>query len=159
MNNKTIVLILAGILIVGVSAGASRWKRNEQPTGHAAETSFSQPSGATSISQARENTDNGVTVVVTPPDLSNTSTVWNFDVVMSTHVQELGGYDLGKMATLVDDQGKTYKPISWTPDAKEGHHIGGTLSFDRIPTSTKSVTVKIVGIVGDGERVFQWNSK
>lgn len=153
------LLVIAGILIVGAGVASYEWDQaridKEGSVEHVAE---SGPSGATSApsSQVRENADNGVAVVVSPPDFSNT-TPWNFDVVMSTHVQELGGYDLKKMATLIDDTGKIYAPISWQPDAKEGHHIGGSLQFDRVALNAKGITLKIVGIGGTGERVFQWN--
>jgi hypothetical protein len=164
MNNKIIPLIIAAALIIGAGVAAYGWNQvrvdKEGTVEHVAEAG---PSGAVSVpsasSQVRENADNGVTVIVTPPDFSNTTTPWNFDVVMSTHVQELGGYDLVKMATLVDDAGKTYTPISWQPDAKEGHHIGGSLQFDRVALNSKSITLKIGGVGGTEERIFQWSIK
>lgn len=108
--------------------------------------------------QVRENSDSGITVVVTPPDFATGAAMWNFDVVMSTHMYELGGYDLKTMATLVDATGKTYKAVSWKPDAKEGHHIGGTLQFDRIVVHPKDIIVlNIVGVGTAGDRVFQWS--
>lgn len=94
---------------------------------------------------------NGVTIVVTPIDPYSDVDTLSFDVVLSTHVQELGGYDLAKLARLVDGEGRILAPISWSPDATEGHHIGGRLQFSRPVTSSILLTIE-----ADGERSFRW---
>lgn len=94
-----------------------------------------------------------VTVVVTPLDLSPQSVEWKFDVGMNTHSVELD-QDMTKVAVLVDDQGKEYKPLAWTGPTG-GHHREGTLTFTRITPTPKSVALKITGIAGV-VRSFVW---
>lgn len=94
-----------------------------------------------------------VTVVVTPLDLSLNSKKWKFDVGMNTHSVELD-QDMIKIAVLVDNQGKEYKPIKWEGPIG-GHHREGVLIFNQITPSPKSVELKISGIKGV-VRTFVW---
>ncbi|OGJ05939.1 hypothetical protein A2554_00955 [Candidatus Nomurabacteria bacterium RIFOXYD2_FULL_35_12] len=94
-----------------------------------------------------------VTVVVTPIDLSLNSKEWIFDVGMNTHSVELD-QDMTKIAILVEDQGKEYKPISWEGPVG-GHHREGMLIFNQITPNPKSVELKISNI-GDVVRSFVW---
>lgn len=94
-----------------------------------------------------------VSVVVTPIDLSPQSAEWKFDVGMNTHSVELD-QDMSKVAVLIDEQGKEYKPLAWTGPTG-GHHREGTLTFARITPTPKSVTLKITGIA-DVVRSFVW---
>ena len=95
-----------------------------------------------------------VTVVVTPLDLSAQSTGWKFDIGMSTHSVELD-QDPVQMATLIDDKGNVYKPISWEGAGPGGHHREGVLRFNRITPIPKSVELKISNI-GGVIRSFVW---
>lgn len=97
-----------------------------------------------------------VTVVITPLDLSSQSAEWKFDVGMNTHVVELD-QDMTKVAVLIDDQGKEYKPLTWEGPTG-GHHREGTLTFARITPAPKSVELKITGIA-DVVRSFVWQFK
>lgn len=94
-----------------------------------------------------------VNVVITPLDLSPQSAEWKFDVGMSTHSVELD-QDMTKIAVLVDDQGKEYKPLAWAGPTG-GHHREGTLTFARITPTPKSIELKITGIA-DVVRTFVW---
>lgn len=106
---------------------------------------------------SKTNDENGVTVTITPLRVSSEVETWEFDVVLSTHVQELGGYDLTKLVTLVDEDGNAFKPSAWSPDATEGHHIGGILKFDRPTTAPGLIEVRIQGVGGVDERNYSWN--
>lgn len=101
--------------------------------------------------------ENGVTVTITPLLVSPDAATWEFDVVLSTHVQELGGYDLAKLATLADENGNEFKPLSWSPDATEGHHIGGVLKFDRLASKPARIEIKVAEIGTVTERSFRWD--
>ena len=94
-----------------------------------------------------------VTVAVTPIDLSLNSKEWKFDIVMDTHSVELD-QDMIKIATLLDDKGKEYKPLKWDGPAG-GHHREGVLIFNQITSNPKSVELKISNI-GDVVRSFTW---
>src|SRR3989344_6048305 len=86
-----------------------------------------------------------VTVVVTPLDLSPNSKEWKFDVVMNTHSVELD-QDMVKVAVLVDDNGKKYKPLRWEGSETGGHHREGVLIFNQTTPTPKSIELKISGI-------------
>lgn len=158
MNNK----ILAGVGVFVVLAGSGAYiVRHRQrtavfPDGN---TRTVESSGFDTPSRypTRENNDANISIFVTPEDLSQKGSSWDFDVIMSNHMYDLGIYDLSKLATLTDDTGKTHRPISWSPDAKEGHHVGGKLTFNRLDPISKQVKLTIVGIGGAGGRVFQWS--
>ena len=94
-----------------------------------------------------------VSVVITPLDLSPQSAEWKFDVGMNTHSVELD-QDMTKIAVLVDDQGKEYKPLAWAGPTG-GHHREGTLTFARITPTPKAIELKITGIA-DVVRTFVW---
>lgn len=94
-----------------------------------------------------------VTVVVTPIDILSQSKEWKFDVGMNTHSVELD-QDMTKIAVLVDDQGKEYKPTAWNGPVG-GHHREGVLMFNKIMPIPKSLELKISGI-GGVVRNFTW---
>ena len=96
-----------------------------------------------------------VTVIVTPIDILSQSKEWKFDVGMNTHAVELD-QDMTKIAVLVDDQGKEYKPIAWEGPIG-GHHREGVLIFKQINPASKSVELKIKDIGGVAERLFKWD--
>lgn len=125
---------------------------NPKPISNSAQVN----SQATSTQQKWEtkiNEQANVTVVVTPLDLSPQSAEWKFDVGINTHVVELD-QDMTKVAVLVDDQGKEYKPLAWAGPTG-GHHREGVLTFTRITPTPKSIELKITGIA-DVVRSFVW---
>ncbi|MEK7219169.1 MAG: hypothetical protein AAB687_00650 [Patescibacteria group bacterium] len=95
-----------------------------------------------------------VTVIVTPSDVSSQSKEWKFDVVMDTHSVELD-QDMVKVAVLVDDNGKKYKPLRWEGGEAGGHHREGVLIFTPIipyPQDIKLIIRDITNI----QRSFSW---
>ncbi len=82
-----------------------------------------------------------------------------FHVAMNTHSVDLDDYDLGELATLRDDSGNEYQPVSWESEPG-GHHRSGTLVF-RLPDSLRQgkaeyVEVVIRSVAGIDERVLKW---
>ena len=76
---------------------------------------------------------------------------------MDTHSVELD-QDMIKIAIIVDDQGKEYKPIRWEGAEAGGHHREGVLIFSQITPTPKSVELKISSI-SDVVRSFIWQLK
>ncbi len=103
--------------------------------------------------ETKTDEQGGVSVAVTPTDISAESKEWQFAIVMNTHSIELD-QDLVKLAVLIDDQGKEYKPARWEGPTG-GHHREGTLVFEPVAPAPQSIELKINGIAG-AARVFTW---
>jgi len=104
---------------------------------------------------ARTSDDAGVRVVVTPKVYGPSAAVWEFSVVMDTHVKPLSE-NLTQAAILVDGAGRRYQPIAWQGDAPGGHHRKGVLQFARPPEMPKSIELQITGVGGVAMRNFRW---
>src|SRR3989339_744952 len=59
--------------------------------------------------ETKENTEGPVSVTVTPRNLEEGLTTWDFEMALDPHFPELN-YDLTSLVELVDDQGKIYQP-------------------------------------------------
>ncbi len=129
-------------------------KKESATTTNSARTTQKQ----TNNQQWEKKTDDqgGVTVVVSPLDISSQSKEWKFDISMNTHSVELD-QDLVKSTVLVDDEGNEYKPIRWDGPVG-GHHREGTLIFNPVAPIPKSIELKITGIA-DVMRTFTWQLK
>lgn len=125
--------------------------------------SASSPSNVTSPTQSsnsslesRENNEGPVVITVTPLNLKDNSSTWNFEIVLNTHSGSIDD-DLVAVSELVDDQEKLYKPVSWEGDNPGGHHRTGVLKFNPISPKPKSIELKIKNVGGVAERSFKWN--
>ncbi|MDP3956515.1 MAG: hypothetical protein Q8P97_00785 [bacterium] len=149
-------VVSVGVLFFALIAGVLIFYRDRTPL------SFPQADieiGAPSTPQkweSRTDDQSAVTITVTPIDISPQSKEWKFDIVMNTHSVELD-QDLTKSASLIDVQGKEYKPLNWEGTVG-GHHREGVLTFNRIMPAPQLITLKISG-VGDVERSFTWQLK
>lgn len=94
-----------------------------------------------------------VTVKVKPLNIQQNSNVWEFEVTLDTHSVELDT-DLAKDAVLIVN-GTEYPARSWTGDPPGGHHRKGVLAFQSL-SEANVVQLKIRGIGGVAERVFEW---
>ncbi len=101
--------------------------RGRLPRGRRLRTQAARPQGRPSLylRNVRQDAQASVTVEVTPA--GGTSGTLIFDVSMNTHSVELG-YDMTKIATLTDDQGRNYPAKSWD-GAAGGHHREGSLTL------------------------------
>ena len=104
---------------------------------------------------ARTSDEAGVRVVVTPKSYGPDATVWEFSVVMDTHIKPLSE-NLTQDAILVDGAGRRYEPTGWQGDAPGGHHRKGVLQFARPPEMPKSIELQITGVGGVAMRTFRW---
>lgn len=98
---------------------------------------------------------NNVAVAVQPVNISQESPEWRFDIRMDTHSVELD-HNLIDLVTLVDAQGKTYKPIAWQGSDAGGHHRENTLIFNPVTPFPETIEMHIEGIGGLESRIFRW---
>lgn len=102
------------------------------------------------------NSEGEVEVEVTPVEISESSDLWQFKIVLTTHNVELD-QDLTKVTLLFDDKGNIYQPVSWEGTPPGGHHREGILSFRSIKPQTLSLRLVIQNIGETKEREFTWN--
>lgn len=105
--------------------------------------------------EAQTNNQGNVEVKVEPLDVTKSSQNWKFKITLDTHSVELD-YDLTKKVTLVDEQGKELKPITWEGAGPGGHHREGTLKFRAVTPRPRLIELKIIGVGGVKERSFKW---
>lgn len=115
-----------------------------------------RPSWTAPAMTARTSDQAGVRVVVTPKALGAGVKVWEFDIVMDTHIKPLNE-NLVQVAALVDDAGRRYVPIAWQGDAPGGHHRKGILQFSAPAETPKSVELQISSVGGVEIRAFRWD--
>lgn len=106
----------------------------------------------------QKHSANGVTVAVTPVELTAGAKVWSFKVVLDTHSQDLSD-DLVTAAVLVDAQGREAKPTAWDGAAPGGHHRSGVLTFAAFEPSPQSVELRIARPGEAKARTFRWEVK
>lgn len=102
------------------------------------------------------NSEGEVEVEVTPVEISESSDLWQFKIVLTTHSVELD-QDLTKVTLLFDDKGNIYQPVSWEGTPPGGHHREGVLSFRSIKPQTPSLRLVIQNVGETKEREFTWN--
>jgi len=104
---------------------------------------------------ARVSTENGVTVTAKPGSLARDAKIWDFEIVLDTHSQDLGD-DLVKSAVLVDGEGRQYKPTAWDGAAPGGHHREGVLRFNPVSPPPQAIELQIRRPGEARPRVFRW---
>jgi hypothetical protein len=114
-------------------------------TGHAAAADLGPQS----------STAAGVTVKVTPKDVSPQAEVWQFAVAFDTHSQDLRD-DLAKTATLVDARGGRHAPLAWEGAPPGGHHRAGVLRFKGLHAQGEALELQILRPGEHAPRVFRW---
>ncbi|MHB8871473.1 MAG: hypothetical protein ACYC5G_03395 [Candidatus Doudnabacteria bacterium] len=96
-----------------------------------------------------------VLVKVTPVDLGRNANQWRFTVTFTTHSEELD-QDPMKAVSLIDDKGNVYNPLYWEGPGPGGHHIEGTMIFNKINPVPKYIELRIKDIGGVPERYLKW---
>lgn len=104
---------------------------------------------------ARSSSAAGVTVKVTPKDVSPQAAVWTFAVVLETHSQDLRD-DLAKTAALVDARGGRHAPLAWEGAPPGGHHRSGVLRFKGLGSQDGVLELQIHRTGEPAPRVFRW---
>lgn len=115
------------------------------------------PAAAAELS-AQKSSDRGVTVVVTPQNLSAGAKSWDFKIVLDTHIADLSD-DFVKTAVLLDGTGGKYAPVAWDGAAPGGHHREGVLRFKPLAPQSQAVELRIQRPGEPKPRVFTWRLK
>lgn len=124
--------------------------------GSSEETTSAPESATTNPALPQQTSQSGnVNLSVTPADISKTATTWTFRIVLDSQGPELTE-DLAAASVITDDAGKEFPAKGFDGNAPGGTHREGTLSFDAINPAPKSITLKIRGVGGIGERSFSW---
>jgi hypothetical protein len=103
----------------------------------------------------QKSTDRGVTVAVTPQDLTGDSGGWDFTIVLDTHSQDLND-DLMKSAVLRDGTGGQHAPVGWDGAGPGGHHREGVLRFKPVSPRPQAIELLITRPGEPGPRSFRW---
>ena len=103
----------------------------------------------------QKNSERGLTVDVTPLDLSAGAKTWDFKFVFDTHTQDLND-DLTKSALLFDPAANSPLPIAWDGAGPGGHHREGVLRFKPIVPRPASVELRIDRPGETMPRSFRW---
>ena len=103
----------------------------------------------------QKNSQSGVTVDVTPADLSAGAKTWDFNLVLDTHSQDLND-DLTKTAVLLDPSANSYVPVAWEGAGPGAHHREGVLRFKPIVPRPASVELRIQRVGETKPRSFRW---
>lgn len=106
----------------------------------------------------QKSTDRGVTVAITPQDLSGNAKTWDFKIVLDTHSGDLSD-DLLKTAVLLDGTGARHAPIAWDGAAPGGHHREGVLRFKAVSPQPQAIELRIARPGEPGPRSFRWQLK
>ena len=147
MKKPEIIIVVAALALGGILIFFS-------PNRQAPAAPVTEQVAAGSSLMTKTDEQASVTVVITPVDLSPTSKEWKFDIGMNTHTVPLD-QDMTKVGTLVDENGKEYKPLRWEGALPGGHHREGVLVFAAIIPMPKTITLKLTGI-GGVVRNFVW---
>ena len=106
----------------------------------------------------QKSSDRGVTVAVTPQNVSAGAARWDFKVALDTHSADLSD-DLVKSAVLLDGKGGQHAPVAWKGAAPGGHHRQGVLSFKPLGADVKNLELRIQRPGEPSPRVFRWQLK
>ncbi|MFA5802725.1 MAG: hypothetical protein WC911_09670 [Thermoleophilia bacterium] len=109
--------------------------------------------GSGYISQT--STAGDITVTATPGNLGEDASTWSFNITMDAGNGDLGE-DMLQAAVIVGTDGTETGPTAWEGDGPGGLHRQGVLKFDSLKPMPKSITLKIRGVGGIGERSFSW---
>jgi len=112
------------------------------------------PAGAAELA-TQKSADRGVTVEVTPSNLSAGAGTWDFNVVLDTHAGDLND-DLVKTAALLDDKGGRHVPVQWDGPGPGGHHREGVLKFKPVSPAPAAIELQIRRAGEADPRSFRW---
>ena len=101
---------------------------------------------------SKTNSQAGISFEATPLNFSFDQLV-KFEIKIDTHSGSLD-FDLTKISTLEDDNGKQYYPLEWQGSGGGGHHRSGILVFPKLENQPRLIRL----IIQDNfQRVFEWD--
>ena len=107
---------------------------------------------------AQHSSADGVTVTVTPQNISREAKSWEFKIVLETHSTDLSD-DLTKSAALIDERVIRYVPTGWEGAGPGGHHRTGVLRFKPISPQPQAMELRITRTGEAVPRSFKWQLK
>ena len=116
------------------------------------------PLYAAPVFEPRSSDAAGVSIVVKPKPVEAGAKVWDFDIIMNTHIKPLSE-DLTVVSVLVDGNGHRTKPITWQGDKPGGHHRRGVLQFPAPAGTPATFELQMTGVGGVDLRTFRWEVK
>jgi len=134
-------LFAGGMACAGVVLAAVSWGVMAQASPEAVTT--------------QSTSNQGVTVRVTPKAVGSPDSRWEFMVTLDTHSADLSD-DLTLSATLVTDEGRTFRPVSWQGAPPGGHHREGVLAFDVPAPRPGAIELRIARPGEAKPRIFRW---
>lgn len=115
---------------------------------------FALPSAIAAENLAPQRSSQAGVVIRVAPRIV-TGPVWEFDVALDTHSQDLSD-DLATSAALVADGQAPAKLRDWQGDPPGGHHRKGVLRFDAPKPASTAFEVRIQRPGEPAPRVFRW---
>lgn len=147
---NTVVIAAFAIIVVAVSIFSGQ---TNVSTTSAVASGATTKTTAPVASLTKTNTENGMTVAVTPK--RNIDGSWDFSVVIDNHVVDVT-QDMVAVSTLTDANGQVVSPQAWTGDPPGGHHRQGVLEFNALTSPPVSLTLRDLG--GVTARTFTWDN-
>lgn len=82
-----------------------------------------------------------------------------FKVYINTHQNKLAPYPIEKLAILKTSDGKEARLALWKViyESADYHHREGMLAFERIEDGPASISISLMDLPGQKERIFQWD--
>lgn len=147
----TYFIAIAFVVIALIYLSFSAYRRTNEKDGQ----NTVEPSLVQKQYETKTDAQGPVTVEVTP-QIFPEDRQWKFEMVLDTHSVELDQDPL-QVVVLIDDQGNTFKPISWDGPGPGGHHREGILIFEAIIPVPKYIELKIQNVGNIPERSLKWN--
>lgn len=145
--NNVVVVATFAIVVLAVSVFSGQTSRTSAPVASAADTA------AASTNLKKTNTENGMTVAVTPK--RNGDRTWDFTVAIDNHAVNVT-QDMVAVSSLADANGQAVQPKAWTGDPPGGHHRKGVLKFGALPAGGATLTIRDLGNIP--VRTFTWDN-
>ncbi len=146
--NNAVVAAAFVIVVAAVSIFFGRTSQSVTPVAVVGDAA-----GSPDASLTKTNTENGMTVAVTPQ--RNADGSWDFSVVVDNHAVNVS-QDMVAVSSLTDATGQVVTPQAWTGDPPGGHHRQGVLKFTGLTSLPVSLTIRDLG--GVPARTFTWDN-
>ncbi|EKD57324.1 MAG: hypothetical protein ACD_57C00344G0006 [uncultured bacterium] len=157
MKNPKAIFLIVGVIVIIIIIAILYSHHSDNSTLREDIPSSNQglSAGRQEVLSTQTNSEGQVTVKVTPKDLSQSSSSWDFEIVLDTHSGNLD-QNLTEISILIDDKENRFTPVAWEGDPPQGHHRSGILKFKRLSPKPKSIELRIEKMGDVNERSFKW---
>ena len=151
MNSRALVAGSISVVVFGIFLFKGAKDNDKVVQGVQSQGSLNNDRAAATLESQIKNMG-AVEVEVTPINVDSNSNMI-FDVSLNTHSVDLS-FDYTKIISAGDDEGKTYKALSWS-GGREGHHLSGQIELEPISQEVAEIKLIIDGI-DNQNAVFEW---